>query len=165
MNPLIDIGANLTHDSFDEDRDEVIQRAITAGVARFIVTGSSEQGSKDAYALASQQPGILYATAGVHPHHANEYSMRVEDTLSQLLNDESVVAVGECGLDYFRNFSPVDAQRHAFSAQIKLAETIISDSNNKIDTMEKQITQIRASNREVPLDLYVWFFHLESLFV
>ena len=121
MNPLIDIGANLTHDSFDEDRDEVIQRAITAGVARFIVTGSSEQGSKDAYALASQQPGILYATAGVHPHHANEYSMRVEDTLSQLLNNESVVAVGECGLDYFRNFSPVDAQRHAFSAQIKLA--------------------------------------------
>ena len=121
MNPLIDIGANLTHDSFDEDRDDVIQRAMAAGVERFIVTGSSEQGSQDACELASQRPGVLYATAGVHPHHASEYSNRVEDTLSQLLDKESVVAVGECGLDYFRNFSPVDAQRIAFGAQIKLA--------------------------------------------
>lgn len=121
MHPLIDIGANLTHDSFDEDRDEVIERAIAAGVDRFIITGSSEQGSKDACALASLRPGVMYATAGVHPHHASEYSMRVESTLSQLLNNESVVAVGECGLDYFRNFSPVDAQRNAFSAQLDLA--------------------------------------------
>lgn len=121
LNPLIDIGANLTHDSFDDDRDEVIQRAITTGVGRFIVTGSSEQGSKDAFALANQHAGVLYATAGVHPHHASEYSMRVEAVLTDLLANDAVVAVGECGLDYYRNFSPVEAQRHAFRAQLELA--------------------------------------------
>lgn len=63
----------------------------------------------------------MYATAGVHPHHASEYSDEVEETLSHLLGQDSVVAVGECGLDYFRNFSPVDAQRKAFDAQLELA--------------------------------------------
>jgi TatD DNase family protein len=120
-NSLIDIGANLTHDSFDDDLEEVIQRAIDAGVSRFIITGSSEKGSRDACALARERPGITYATAGVHPHHASEYSAEVEDTLSRLLEVDTVVAVGECGLDYFRNFSPVEAQRHAFSAQLALA--------------------------------------------
>jgi len=118
---LIDIGANLTHGSFADDLDEVVGRAIGAGISRFIVTGSSEKGSQDAFDLARQHPGIMYATAGVHPHHASEYCQRVEHMLSELLHNEAVVAVGECGLDYFRNFSPVEAQRHAFSAQLDLA--------------------------------------------
>jgi TatD DNase family protein len=122
-NTLIDIGANLTHDSFDDDREDVIQRAIAAGVSRFIITGSSEIGSREACELAKERPGITYATAGVHPHHASEYSASVEDALSKLLEDDAVVAVGECGLDYFRNFSPVEAQRDAFSAQLALAGT------------------------------------------
>jgi TatD DNase family protein len=63
----------------------------------------------------------MYAPAGVHPHHANEYSQRVNQVLTDLLEKDSVVAVGECGLDYFRNFSPVDAQKHAFAAQLELA--------------------------------------------
>jgi len=111
----------LTHDTFDDDRSAVVDRAIAVGVTRFIVTGSSEQGSKDAWALAQDYPGVMYATAGVHPHYASEYTAEVEQTLSDLLQNESVVAVGECGLDYFRNFSPVDAQRKAFRAQLELA--------------------------------------------
>ncbi len=121
MEPLIDIGANLTHDSFDDDRDDVIQRAVKAGIEQFVITGSSEQGSLDALKLAQEYPGIMYATAGVHPHHASEYSQRVNQVLADLLKREPVVAVGECGLDYFRNFSPVDAQKHAFAAQLELA--------------------------------------------
>lgn len=119
---LIDIGANLTHDSFDADRDAVVARAIEAGVAQFVLTGSSEQGSRDALELAESFPHIMFSTAGVHPHHASEYSATVEATLLELLGNPRVVAVGECGLDYFRNFSPVEAQRDAFRRQLDLAE-------------------------------------------
>lgn len=118
---MIDIGANLTHDSFDADREDVIARAQAAGVKRFIVTGSTEAGSQAAAELAAQYPDVLYATAGVHPHHATEYSADVEDTLRTLLANPLVVAVGECGLDYFRNFSPIDAQIAAFERQLELA--------------------------------------------
>lgn len=119
---LIDIGANLTHDTFDVDRDEVIRRAERAGVMRMIITGGSEQGSRDALSLAEKYPGQMYSTAGVHPHHASEYSDSVHQTLIELLSHDAVVAVGECGLDYFRNFSPVADQRNAFKRQLKLAE-------------------------------------------
>jgi TatD DNase family protein len=120
---LIDIGANLTHDGFDADRDAVIERATASGVRRMIVTGSTAEGSLEAARLAGSHRGCLYATAGVHPHHADEYTPRVGESLLQLLKLESVVAVGECGLDYFRNFSPRQAQREAFQAQLELAVT------------------------------------------
>jgi TatD DNase family protein len=125
MNPgpmnLVDIGANLTHDSFDADRDQVIEDALQAGVARMVLTGATEQGSKDALELARLWPDVMTATAGVHPHHSSEYTDSVHDTLRELQEHPEVVAVGECGLDYFRNFSPADAQRHAFSRQLELA--------------------------------------------
>jgi TatD DNase family protein len=118
---LIDIGANLTHDSFDEDRDEMMQRASDAGVTRMIVTGSSNQGSQDALALAKTAPGVLYATAGVHPHHAADFNESSIELITELASDDAVVAVGECGLDYFRNFSPRQAQLGAFQAQLEIA--------------------------------------------
>ena len=71
---LIDIGANLGHDSFDHDRDAVLERARDAGVAAMVVTGASRKGSPRALELAQAHPGMLYATAGVHPHHAVEYT-------------------------------------------------------------------------------------------
>ncbi len=122
--PLIDIGVNLAHDSFDADRAEVVARAFDAGVTRFIITGSSEQGSRDALALARQHAGVMVSTAGVHPHHSSDYTDAVEKTLAGLLQDELVVAVGECGLDYFRNFSPAEAQRFAFQRQLELAARV-----------------------------------------
>ena len=118
---LVDIGANLTHDSFDDDRDQVIERAADAGVTRIIVTGSSGQSSQDALALSKTRPGQLFSTAGLHPHHASDYSPALQATLAGLLREDAVVAVGECGLDYFRNFSPRDAQRNAFQCQLDLA--------------------------------------------
>lgn len=118
---LIDIGANLAHDSFDEDRDAVLQRADHAGVTRIIVTGSSEQSNRSAVALAEAHPGVLHATAGVHPHHASDYDADSADQIRQLATDGKVVAIGECGLDYFRNFSPRDAQLSAFQSQLDIA--------------------------------------------
>ena len=118
---LIDIGANLTHDSFDRDRDAVLERARAAGVAKLVVTGASREHSPKALALAQQHPGVLYATAGVHPHHAVEYTEECDAEMRALLANPEVVAVGECGLDYFRDFSPRPAQRKAFERQLQIA--------------------------------------------
>ena len=118
---LIDIGANLTHDSFDHDRDAVLQRAREAGVAQMVITGASREHSPKALALAQANPGFLYATAGVHPHHAVEYTEECDVEMRALLAHPEVVAVGECGLDYFRDFSPRPAQRRAFERQLQIA--------------------------------------------
>ena len=118
---LIDIGANLGHDSFDHDRDAVLARARAAGVAQLVVTGASREGSPRALELARAHPGVLFATAGVHPHHASEYTAECDAELCALHAHPEVVAVGECGLDYFRDFSPRPAQRRAFERQLQLA--------------------------------------------
>ena len=118
---LIDIGANLTHDSFDHDRDAVLVRAHAAGVARMVVTGASREHSPKALALAQAHPGVLFATAGVHPHHAIEYTDECDAEMRALHRHAEVVAVGECGLDYFRDLSPRPAQRRAFERQLQIA--------------------------------------------
>lgn len=119
---LIDIGANLAHDSFDADREAVIGRAREAGVAAMIVTGSTLDDSDKAIALCRQFPEALRATAGVHPHHATTLQAGDRGRLAGLLADPMVVAGGECGLDYFRNFSPPAEQRRAFEMQLEIAE-------------------------------------------
>ncbi len=118
---LIDIGANLAHASFDDDRDEILQRAAAAGVGTIIVTGSSDDSNVKAATLAESKPGILYSTAGVHPHHASDYSEQSDALIRTLVEKDVVVAVGECGLDYFRNFSPREAQLDAFRRQLEIA--------------------------------------------
>jgi TatD DNase family protein len=117
---LIDIGANLTHESFAADRELVIARALQAGVHRQILTGADVESSAQAAALAGVH-SFLWSTAGVHPHHAEAFSPAVRSALLELTKSPRVVAVGECGLDYFRNLSPPQAQRSAFIAQLEIA--------------------------------------------
>lgn len=119
--PLIDIGINLAHDSFDADRDAVIARAEGVGVVQMIVTGSSASSSRTAISLSRQHSGRLFATTGVHPHHATELTATVMEELGELAMEPEVLAVGECGLDYYRNYSPPAAQREAFHRQLELA--------------------------------------------
>lgn len=121
---LIDIGVNLAHDSFDADRDAVKQRAAAAGVVQMIVTGSSEDATRKAIELARAHPGVLYATAGVHPHHAADLTVEALPVLEELARAPEVVAAGECGLDYFRDFSPRDLQRRAFGWQLEIAARV-----------------------------------------
>jgi TatD DNase family protein len=121
---LIDIGINLTHDSYDADRDAVIARARAAGVRQMIVTGASIEGSRKALELARSRPGELFATAGVHPHHATELTPESLPILEELARAPEVVAAGECGLDYFRDFSPRPTQRDAFHRQLELAARV-----------------------------------------
>ncbi len=118
---LIDIGANLAHDSFDDDRVAVMQRAQDAGVSRMIVTGSSDDSNRRASELVDAHPGVLFSTAGVHPHHAADYTDTSDALIRDLAERDTVVAIGECGLDYFRNFSPREDQLRAFRAQLDIA--------------------------------------------
>jgi TatD DNase family protein len=118
---LIDIGSNLTHDSFAPDRDAVMARALEAGVGHQVITGADMESSSQAASLAAAHPGFLSSTAGVHPHHARSFDGARREELWSLLQQPRVVAVGECGLDYYRNFSPPDAQRAAFVAQLEIA--------------------------------------------
>jgi len=118
---VIDIGANLTHESFRADFDAVLERARAHGVAEIVVTGASEGGSRAAAELARSHPGFLHATAGVHPHHAHEYEDSTDVLLRELVARPDVKAVGETGLDYFRNFSPHAAQVAAFERQLSIA--------------------------------------------
>src|SRR5579872_2172373 len=122
--PLIDIGINLAHDSYDQDRDGVLARAAAAGVVQMVITGSSGASTHQAIDLARAHPGRLFATAGVHPHHATDLTEELLSELEQLAREPEVVAVGECGLDYFRNFSPPQAQRNAFHRQLELAARV-----------------------------------------
>ncbi|MDW0361410.1 TatD family hydrolase [Halomonas venusta] len=118
--PLVDIGANLTHESFQRDLADVIARAKAANVATLIVTGTDIEHAEQAVELAKQTPGI-YATAGVHPHDASGWSSDVARQLKTLHQKPEVVAVGECGLDFNRNFSTPHEQELAFEAQLALA--------------------------------------------
>jgi TatD DNase family protein len=117
----IDIGANLTHDSFERDREAVIERARRHGVVQMIVTGASLVDSAAGVELARGHEGALFATAGVHPHHAAHFSATDLPQLRRLLAQPLVVAAGECGLDYYRDLSPRDAQLRAFEWQLQLA--------------------------------------------
>ena len=121
---LIDIGVNLAHDSFDADREQVIERALRAEVVQMIVTGSDASSTQRAVQLASASPGRLFATAGVHPHHAGQLDAAVANGLELWMRSPHVVAVGECGLDYFRDYSPRAVQRTAFARQLELGARI-----------------------------------------
>ena len=120
----IDICVNLTHEAFAADRDAVLQRAQAAGVTWLLVTGSDAQESERCLALAETYPQQLRATLGVHPHHASQWSDRISPRFAEIASSPLVVAMGEMGLDYFRNHSTPAEQRYAFAAQLELATTL-----------------------------------------
>lgn len=124
MQNLIDIGLNLTDKQFAKDRDEVVERALQAWVSQMIITGTNVESSKKALDLAKQYPGVLLATAGIHPHDAKHFTDAAIDELKQLAAEKEVVAIGECGLDFNRMFSPQDMQEHCFESQLDLAREL-----------------------------------------
>ena len=117
---LIDIGANLTHDSFNDDRVQVLQRAWDEGITQMIVTGASVKGSEDSVSLAGHH-NRLFATVGIHPHHAEQTNDDVLTRFTELAQDQNVKAIGETGLDFFRDFSPREMQIRSFEQHIELA--------------------------------------------
>lgn len=119
--PLADIGLNLAHDSFDHDREHVVEAARAAGVRYMVITGSTLESTRAAIELARSAPDAFRATAGIHPHHARDFHDADLPELRTLLLEPEVGAAGECGLDYFRNFSPHEDQERVFRVQLELA--------------------------------------------
>lgn len=91
---------------------------MLSGVSKIMVTGTSLTASKDALRLSRLYPGVLYATAGIHPHDAKSWDEESMPTLRELLQNRECVAVGECGLDFNRNFSPPETQLEVFEKQV-----------------------------------------------
>lgn len=124
-NPIrwTDSHCHLTDDRFADDVEEVVGRAWDAGVERIVVVGDRLESSREALAMAERFHG-LYATAGVHPHHAGEWSDAAARELREICLEEPVVALGEIGLDYYYDFSPREAQVEAFLEQAELGREL-----------------------------------------
>ena len=117
---LVDTHAHLDDDRFGAEVGDVIRRAVDAGVGQMISVGTDLPSSRAAVALAESY-GEVYATVGVHPHGATKLSPAVLDEIHSMAAHPKVVAVGETGLDFYRDLSPKEAQREAFRAQLQLA--------------------------------------------
>lgn len=121
---IIDIGINLMHRQFENDRKEVVLSAFSENITPLIITGTNLKESRLAAGFAKKFNGKLYSTAGFHPHDAKICSNEAIEEIKILLKKPHVVAVGECGLDYDRNFSPRDIQKKWFIKQIEIAEEL-----------------------------------------
>ena len=143
----IDIGVNLTNNRFDQDRQQVIEQAESVGVLAQIVTGTNLQESLQAQQLCRQYPTQLFSTAGCHPHDAKNFAADHLQRLGDLLTDPKVVAVGECGLDFNRDFSPRDTQLEVFEKQLILAtkcnKPVFLHERDAFDQQIQLLTQYR----------------------
>lgn len=117
---MFDIGVNLTSSQFAKDRDDVVARALDAGVNGLFITGTNLRESQQAQKLARQYSSC-WSTAGVHPHDSSQWQAATEEAIIELAAQPEVVAIGECGLDFNRNFSTPEEQERAFVAQLRIA--------------------------------------------
>lgn len=120
----MDSHCHLQDAAFDSDREAVLERAVAAGIERILVPGYDLASSAAAVELAATHPGLLQAAVGIHPHHAAAASEADWSELEGLARRTEVVAIGEIGLDFFRNLSPPDVQRSAFQRQLGLAALV-----------------------------------------
>ncbi|MCZ2855949.1 MAG: TatD family hydrolase [Candidatus Bathyarchaeota archaeon] len=120
---FVDTHAHLQWASFDKDREHVISRARKVGVEHLVNIGFDVDGCRKGIELAEKHKGF-YATVGIHPHNASQLNQNVLDKLRKLCEETKVVAIGEIGLDYYRNLSSREAQKKAFTAQLLLAEEL-----------------------------------------
>lgn len=117
----IDIGVNLTDKAFAEDREAVLQRGWDAGISHMLLTTTSLEQAGEVFRLCQSDPQRLFATAGMHPHSARDWHADSQTQLRQLASNPAVRAIGECGLDFNRDFSPRPKQIKALEDQLELA--------------------------------------------
>jgi TatD DNase family protein len=152
---LIDIGVNLAHRSFHTDRKQIIERAFAAGVRTMIITGTNVAGSHEGARIAREHPNQLFATAGIHPHDSRHFTQNTISELRQLAAREEVVAIGECGLDFNRDFSPRPQQEKCFEAQIALAEELqMPLFMHERDARQRFCEILNAARKNVPAVLH-----------
>ena len=164
---MIDIGVNLTNKRFDKDRGEVITRAINAGVNKLLITGTSVETSRQAVSLCQEYqqafPQALYSTAGVHPHDADQVEDDFIKQLKVLALNPEVKAIGECGLDFNRNFSAPEQQIKVFAAQIELAAQLkMPLFLHQRDAFSPWFSMLEPYVEKVPAMVSPWFYWNES---
>lgn len=120
MVELIDSHCHLDFELFDNDRKEVLERAFEAGVTRILNPGIDLPSSRAAVKLAESHPAV-FAAVGVHPNEAKTWSPNSFDELRELMSHPKVVAVGEIGLDYYRDYAPRELQQQVLGLQLSLA--------------------------------------------
>ncbi len=147
---LIDIGVNLSDSSFEKDWQDVAIQAHTAGISPLILTGTNMRENHQCLQMCEKSSVPLYTTAGVHPHSASEYTPDTSQQLRELLKAEYVVAVGEAGLDFNRNFSTPEEQIYAFEQQLELAvETGLPLFLHERDAHQKQLEMLKAYRKNI----------------
>ena len=143
-----DIGVNFTDKRLVFEA--VLERAFAADVSQIIITGTNLDKSQQAINLAEQYPSHLSTTAGVHPHDASQFSAQTINELKILAKSNHVVAIGECGLDFNRNFSTPNEQLFAFEQQLKLAcELGLPVFLHERDAFETQIELLTKYHKEL----------------
>ncbi|MFG0382404.1 TatD family hydrolase [Pseudomonas sp. zbq_18] len=151
---LIDIGVNLTHPSLARERDAVLARAYEAGVCQLVLTGTSLEESAQALHFCQELDGTgsrLFSTAGVHPHDASQWNTESARQLRDLLSEAPVRAVGECGLDFNRDFSPRPQQEKALEEQLALAvELQLPVFLHERDASERLVAILRQFRDQLP---------------
>ncbi len=120
---LVDTHCHLNLSAYDTDREEVLDRARSAGVERILIPGVDLPSSQIAIELADKHDDV-FAAVGVHPHYVSEWSEALADEITSLAQSPKVVAIGEIGLDYYRNLSPPEMQRRAFEDQLEIASSM-----------------------------------------
>jgi TatD DNase family protein len=121
---MFDIGVNLTSSQFAKDRDDVVARAQAAGVSGMLLTGTNLHESQQAQQLAKHYPRC-WSTAGVHPHDSSSWTQDTADALRQLAEQPEVVAIGECGLDFNRNFSTPKSRSGLFPRNWRWRQNVV----------------------------------------
>ena len=148
---MIDIGVNLTNSRFDKDLPIVLEQAKQAGLSSLIVTGTKIFESEQALTLSKLHPSFLYCTAGIHPHDASSMDQQAIIKLRELLTQPEVKAVGECGLDFNRNYSTPLEQEKAFITQLELAvEFELPVFMHERDASSKFIELVSPYIRQLP---------------
>ena len=159
---FIDTHCHLDFPAFNTDREDVIKRAKIEGIEYIINIGSSLKGSKDSLELAKKHD-FIYATIGIHPHDADSFRENEERTLRELAKDRKVVAIGEIGLDYFKNYSKQENQRPMFISLIKLAKEL--DLPLVIHSRQAQEDTLKILKEAMPLRAVVHCFSEDEGFL
>lgn len=148
---FIDVGVNLTNKRFADDLEELLQQSFESGVERLVVIGTDIDASRHALALCERFPEMLWATVGVHPHDAKTVTASTLAELRDLAQHPAVRAIGECGLDYNRMFSPRDTQLDVFEQQLQLAaELRLPVYLHERDALEDQLELLSRYRAEIP---------------
>lgn len=163
---IVDSHCHLQDPKFNQDGEDALRRAREAGVSTLVVAGYDVASSRRAVGLADSHDGV-YATVGVHPHDAKDLTAKQIDALSRMADSARVVAIGEIGLDFYRDLSPRDVQRSAFQEQLDLARSrklpvVVHSRNADEQTFEMLAAYEREMIHEWPRDRPLGVMHCFS---